>query len=90
MNNNLPGNNSGNGQQGDPFNNWPNNNQADVLPHDSEEDRERLKQWMYNKLYNHRVSCATKIPYDTRLDNRYTPQEHEYICDLVVKSGHMG
>lgn len=40
---------------------------------------------MYNKLLNHRISKANIEPYDTSLDENFTPQEHEFICDELLK-----
>jgi hypothetical protein len=85
VSNNTPG--DANTQGGDPLNNGQNNNNNNnVLPHDTEEDRRRLKECMRDKLSNHHISCANTNPYDTRLDDKFTPQEHEYIAEQVVKS----
>lgn len=61
------------------------NNEDNTLPYDTEHHKEMIKKSMREKLSNHRISCASKVPYDTCLDDKFTSQEHEYICDQVMK-----
>ena len=83
-----PGNNNNNNSSGHLFYN-NNKDDDDTLPYDTEEDRERLRACMLEKLSTHRVSCADKAtPYtqvDTRLDEKFLSQEHEYVCDNVMQ-----
>lgn len=83
-----PGNNN-------PHHGFFHNNSSDddnTLPHDTEHARESLRQCMAKKLNEHRVACAEKGSYDrgwdgadSRLDDKFSDPEHEYICDQVMQ-----
>lgn len=67
-------------------NNNPNHSVIPDTNSSNEDDREELlRKSMADKLSRHRISCADKAVYDTKLDDKFTPQEHEYICDKVME-----
>jgi len=39
---------------------------------------------MCDRLSRHRVDQASSQPYNTRLGDKFTPAEHEYIAEQVV------
>jgi hypothetical protein len=60
------------------------NNTGDTgIPYNTERDREFLRTTMAQTLIDHRNSCINQEFYNTRLDGKFTPQEHEYICEMV-------
>jgi len=60
------------------------NQNDNTLPYSSDKDALLLKQFMKDRLNRHHVSKAETVPYNTQLDEAFTSQEHEYICDTVM------
>lgn len=61
------------------------NNDNSVLPFDTERERQAIRACMRDKLIAHRTECASKQPYSNTLDEKFTSQEHEYICELIMQ-----
>jgi len=82
-------NNSNNPHHGTFGGSSSNNNEDNTLPFDTEYHREFIRNRMLNKLNDHRLSCAEEGTErgwtDTRLNERFTSQENEYICDKVME-----
>lgn len=68
----------GNGGQG--------SHDSAIAVHNDEQNDRAIYECMREKLWNHRVGCAHSKPYNNRLDDKFLPQEHEYICEKVVEA----
>jgi hypothetical protein len=90
---NFGSSNSGSHNTGGPQ--GPHNNQLFHNPQRQDEDdtgytsNPFIQEVLSRKLSDHKVSCAENNPYstrlcDTNLPNKFTPAEHEYICDRLM------
>ena len=80
------GNSADSGGSGGGNPNGGQNSTNDALPYSGEEDQSRLRRCMRNRLFAYRLSQANSYPYDTRMGDNFTPAEHEYICDEILKN----